>query len=111
MADPELERLGFGRERQAAVYLSGVRGVRQRVPFDPDALQRAAEKRMSPETFAYVAGGAGAEDTMRANRAAFGKHRIVPRVLRDVSRRDLSVELFGRRLESPLLTCPVGVLE
>jgi lactate 2-monooxygenase len=102
---------GVGRERQTAVYLSGVRGLRQRVPFDPDRLERAARKRMTGEAFAYVAGGAGAEDTMRANRAAFQERRIVPRVLRDVSTRDLSVELFGRRLESPLLTCPVGVLE
>jgi lactate 2-monooxygenase len=102
---------GVGRERQTAVYLSGVRGLLQRVPFDPDRLERAARKRMTAEAFAYVAGGAGAEDTMRANRAAFQERRIVPRVLRDVSTRDLSVELFGRRLESPLLTCPIGVLE
>ena len=42
---------------------------------------------------------------MRANRAAFERWRIVPRVLRDVSARDTSVELFGRRLPSPLLLC------
>ena len=48
---------------------------------------------------------------MRANREAFERHRIVPRVLRDVSVRDTSVELFGRRLDSPLLLCPIGVLE
>ncbi len=48
---------------------------------------------------------------MRANREAFERRRIVPRVLRDVSVRDTSVELFGRRLESPLLLCPIGVLE
>jgi isopentenyl diphosphate isomerase/L-lactate dehydrogenase-like FMN-dependent dehydrogenase len=102
---------GIGRERQTAVYLSGVRGVRQRVPFAADRLELAAQKQMSAEAFAYVAGGAGAEDTVRANRAAFQRRQIVPRVLRDVSTRDLSVTLFGRRLESPLLTCPIGVLE
>ena len=37
--------------------------------------------------------------------------RIVPRVLRDVSERDLSVELFGRTLPSPFLLAPIGVLE
>jgi lactate 2-monooxygenase len=110
MSEAELP-LGAGRERQAAVYLAGVRGVRRPIPFDPDRLERAAQRHMSPEAFAYVAGGAGAEDTMRANRSAFARHRIVPRVLRDVSTRDLSIELFGRRLPSPLLTCPVGVLE
>jgi lactate 2-monooxygenase len=53
---------------------------------------------MSPEAFAYVAGGAGAEETMRANRRAFERLAIVPRVLRDVSARDPSVELFGWRV-------------
>ena len=48
---------------------------------------------------------------MRANRAAFDRHQIVPRVLRDVSTRDTSVELFGRRLPGPFLLAPIGVLE
>lgn len=66
---------------------------------------------MSAEAFAYVAGGAGAESTIAANRAAFERQRIVPRVLTDVSERDLSVELFGRRIPVPLLLAPIGVLE
>ena len=66
---------------------------------------------MSREAFAYTAGGAGSESTMRANRAAFDRWRIVPRMLRDVSVRDTSVELFGRRLPVPLLVSPIGVLE
>ena len=48
---------------------------------------------------------------MAANRAAFDRWRIVPRVLRDVSDRDLSVELLGRRLPTPFLLAPIGVLE
>jgi lactate 2-monooxygenase len=66
---------------------------------------------MPRKAWAYVAAGAGTEDTLRENRAAFGRWRIVPRMLRDVSRRDLSVELFGRRLPSPFVLAPVGVLE
>ena len=66
---------------------------------------------MSAEAFAYVAGGAGAEETMRANRRAFQGVSIVPRTLRDVSERDTSVELFGRRLPAPFLLAPIGVLE
>jgi len=37
--------------------------------------------------------------------------RIVPRMLRDVSTRDTSIELFGSRFDSPVLTAPIGVLE
>jgi len=48
---------------------------------------------------------------MRANRAAFDRWRIVPRMLRDVSRRDMSVRLLGETLPAPLLLAPIGVLE
>jgi lactate 2-monooxygenase len=63
------------------------------------------------EAFAYVAGGAGTGATIRANREGFDRWRIVPRMLRDVSGRDTGIELFGRRLPSPFLLSPVGVLE
>ena len=66
---------------------------------------------MSPEAWAYTAGGAGTGATMLANRNAFDRWKIVPRMLRDVSKRDLSVELFGTRLPAPLLLAPIGVLE
>jgi lactate 2-monooxygenase len=100
-----------GRERQAAVYLAGATGRRARVPFDAAQLEDRAQGVMSAEAFAYVAGGAGAEETMRANRSAFERVSIVPRTLRDVSRRDTSLELFGRRLPAPFLLAPIGVLE
>ena len=103
--------MSIGRQRQSDVYMGGVAGKRSRVPFDPARLEEAARDAMSPEAFAYVAGGAGAELTTRANREAIERRRIVPRMLRDVSVRDTSVELFGRTLASPLLLAPIGVLE
>jgi len=48
---------------------------------------------------------------MRANREAFERWKIVPRMLRDVSRRDIGVELFGRRIPAPVLFGPVGAAE
>jgi isopentenyl diphosphate isomerase/L-lactate dehydrogenase-like FMN-dependent dehydrogenase len=66
---------------------------------------------MSEKAYAYVAGGAGLESTARANRAAFEALRVVPRIFRDVSERDASVDLFGRWLASPFLLAPIGVLE
>ncbi len=101
----------FGRTRQSQVYLSGLRGRGPLVPFDAAELEAAARRRMSRRAYAYVAGGAGLESTIDANRAAFERRRIVPRVLRDVSERDVSVELLGRRLPSPFLLAPIGVLE
>ncbi len=98
-------------ERQTNIYLSGLGGRKPVVPVGSDQLERAAKRKMSREAFAYVAGGAGGESTVRENRAAFERWRIVPKMLRDVSERDTSVELFGRRLPTPLLLAPVGVLE
>ena len=100
----------IGRKRQGAIYVAGVSGRRPTVPVGQAELEKAAQAAMSPEASAYVAGGAGRESTMDANRAAFERWRIVPHVLRDVEKRDLSIELFGQRLPSPLLLCPIGVL-
>jgi lactate 2-monooxygenase len=101
----------IGVRRQTRIYLDGVSGRRPPIPLDADRLEAAAQKRMRPEAFAYVAAGAGNEHTVAANRAAFARWRIVPRMLRDVERRDTSIELFGQRLPSPFLLAPVGVLE
>ena len=100
-----------GPDRQRSVYLAGVSGTRPRVPPDATKLEARARRHMSRAAFAYIAAGAGTESTVRANREAFDRWRILPRVLRDVSERDTGVELFGRRLPSPFLLAPVGVLE
>ncbi|ONG50147.1 lactate 2-monooxygenase [Pseudoroseomonas deserti] len=100
-----------GRQRQAAIFTSGFAGRAPAIPVAPDALEAAALKKMGRRAAGYVAGGAGLERSMAANRAAFDRWRILPRQLRDVSQRDLSVELFGRRLPLPFLLAPIGVLE
>ena len=103
--------VGIGRERQFDVYVAGARGAYPNVPVSLEGLQRRARAAMSPEGYAYVAGGAGTEETMRENRAAFERWRIVPRVLRDVSVRDTAAEILGTSLPSPFVLSPIGVLE
>ncbi len=103
--------MNIGRETQSTIYRNGAQGTRPVVPASWTALEAAAQRAMSPAAWAYVAGSSGAEVTARNNRAAFDAVSLVPRVLRDVSERDLSVELFGRRYPSPVLAAPVGVLE
>src|SRR5215208_2990295 len=61
----------IGRERQTSIYLGGVSGRRPRVPLDPERLQEAARKALPDDAFAYIAAGAGTEDTVRENRAGF----------------------------------------
>jgi lactate 2-monooxygenase len=101
----------YGPPRQTQIYRDGVSGRRPRVPIDEHRMEEAARRRLSGNAFAYIATGAGHERTIAANRAAFDHWRIVPRMLRDVERRDTSVELFGHRFDSPFLLAPIGVLE
>jgi lactate 2-monooxygenase len=73
-------------------------------------LESSARESLDERAIAYVFGGAGSEDTMRANLDAFRRRRIVPRVLRkDLSMRDLSLELLGTRMPAPVLLAPIGV--
>ncbi len=97
--------------RQRAIYLNGASGRKPRVPVDLQALEEEARKIMSAQAFAYVSTGASREETLAANRRAFAQHKIVQRMLRDVSERDTSIELFGESLSSPLMLAPIGVLE
>jgi lactate 2-monooxygenase len=102
---------GPGRIRQNEIYRAGVQGRTPAVPTDFATLERRASRHARKLGWAYAAGGAGEGATMRANREAFERYKIVPRMLRDVSRRDLTVELFGRTLPAPLLFGPVGAAE
>jgi L-lactate dehydrogenase (cytochrome) len=106
-----VDEAGAGRRRQNEVYRAGVYGHHPRVPVAARKLQARAKQVLNARAYSYVAGAAGDEVTKRANRAAFDRWAVVPRVLRDVSRRDSSVELFGRRIPAPLLLGPVGALE
>jgi 4-hydroxymandelate oxidase len=85
---------------------------------DPDAspppfmnlfeLERAAEQRLSPMAWAYYAGGARDEVTLRENRAAYERLALRYRVLRDINGRDLSTELLGAELSMPILVAPTA---
>ena len=108
---PHTPTQGFGRAAQSAIYRAGMSGGRSAVPVHPDELAAAAHAAMSPEATAYVTGSAGSERTAAANRAEFANWQIWPRVLRDVSQRDLSIELFGARRATPFVLAPLGVME
>jgi len=94
---------------QYEIYLGGMSGRRPELPFGGADWEARFRETVTPEAYDYVAGGAGAEDTMRANLEAFRRWRILPRMLRDVSVRDPSTELLGARLPAPVLLAPIGV--
>jgi lactate 2-monooxygenase len=96
---------------QNDVYLKGLLGEPPTLPFDWRAVQAAAEQVMTPGAVGYVSGGAGAEDTMRANREAFDRWRLLPQMLKGIpAERDLSTTLLETPMPAPVLLGPVGVL-
>jgi L-lactate dehydrogenase (cytochrome)/(S)-mandelate dehydrogenase len=72
-------------------------------------LRELARRKLPRIAFDFIDGGADDELCLARNRAAFQRHALVPRYLRDVSRRDQSVELLGRRWRSPIGISPTGL--
>jgi isopentenyl diphosphate isomerase/L-lactate dehydrogenase-like FMN-dependent dehydrogenase len=107
-SNPSLKKQ-FGPEREQQIYQLGLTGGKLSTPVPLSLLEQKAKEILDPRAYDYVAGGAGGEQTMRANLEAFYRWRIVPRMLRDVSRRDLSVEVLGTRWPAPVMLGPVGV--
>jgi lactate 2-monooxygenase len=99
----------FG-DYQNEIYLAGLSGALPTMPMDFPGLEARAQAAMSPSLLSYVAGGAGDESTQRANVSAFQRWGLVPRMMVGARRRDMSVDLFGIRLPSPLFMAPVGVI-
>src|SRR5918998_5425862 len=83
-------------------------------PADLDAhvtladFERTARERLSPHAYDYYVGGAGDEVTLRENRDAWSRVALFPRVLVDVSSRDLATTVLGRRVAFPVLLAPAA---
>ncbi|MFF7778436.1 alpha-hydroxy-acid oxidizing protein [Streptomyces tanashiensis] len=104
MANPQ-----FG-DYQNEIYLNGLGGVMPALPMTYAELEAKAQGALPPSVLSYVAGGAGDEFTQRANVRAFERWGLYPRMMVGAARRDMSVDLFGHTLPSPLFMAPVGVI-
>ncbi len=110
----------YDSRRQFLAYLAGSPLLAQQPPAaafdlkDPgDALnvfefEAAAKKALPPAHFGYLASGVDDDATLLANRQGFSRFQIRARRLVDVSRLDMSVDLFGRRWETPIILAPAG---
>lgn len=101
----------FGPEIQGAIYARGLSGAKPDIPTSFTELEARAKAALSEEAFAYIAGGAGLETAMNANRAAFERVTIAPRTLGGAGKRDLAIEMFGAKATAPIFISPIGVLE
>jgi lactate 2-monooxygenase len=110
MTEPSPARaVAFG-DYQLEIYLAGLSGIVPALPMDFAGLEARAAKALPDTVLSYVAGGAGDEQTQRVNVAAFRAWGLVPRMFVGAATRDLSVNLCGLPLQSPLLMAPIGVL-
>ncbi len=96
----------YGNNVQFQVYSSGRKSD---LPVSFEEMEQLAHEQLDESSFYYIAGGAGKERSMKENRLAFDQWKIVPRMLRNVSERDISVKLFGKTYQSPILFAPIGV--
>lgn len=99
---------GFG-DFQMDIYRDGLRGILPKTPTDFATLEQRASEAMPPFVRNYVMGGCGDEHTQDLNASAFRNWGMIPRMLVDTRERDLSVNLFGLQLSSPLFMAPIGV--
>ncbi len=96
---------------QDEIYLNGLGGAKPVLPASIVALEGLARERMPAESFGYICGAAGTEDTVRENAEAFRRWRIVPRMLTDVSAPAYASTVLGTSLAAPMLLGPIGVLK
>jgi len=100
--------------------LGGIRAWAQRAPevteviADPKSalsvmdFERAAQHKLDPVHWAYIASGVDDDATLRANREGFGRVQLRPRRLRDAANVDIRMQLFGAPYSSPIFTCPTS---
>ncbi|HEY2215977.1 MAG TPA: lactate 2-monooxygenase, partial [Solirubrobacteraceae bacterium] len=94
---------------QYQIYAGGLLEQKPSLPVSAAELQEQARQKLDAGAYGYVAGAAGSERTLQANLDAFERRRIVPRMLRNVSQRDLSTTVLGTAMPAPLMLAPVGV--
>lgn len=98
-------------DRQRYIYSNGMSGARPSVPFQADQLRECARRKMSEQAWAYIDGGAGNEESIRRNAAAFSAYAIRPHMMRPNDTADFSGALLGMSLSFPLLLAPIGALD
>ena len=95
---------------QFGIYMAGQEGQLPSLPLRYEDLEARAREVLDSGAYWYVAGGAG-EASMAANRNGFDRYPLMPRVLTDVSERDLGTTVIGRRRKTPIMLAPLGVQE
>ncbi|CAK4034164.1 FMN-dependent alpha-hydroxy acid dehydrogenase [Lecanosticta acicola] len=76
---------------------------------DPSKLEERARERLSEGGWYYASSNAGQSLTHLANRQAFYRHKIIPRMLVDTNKRDTKAEIWGHKVAAPIGFSPIGI--
>jgi lactate 2-monooxygenase len=87
---------------QMEIYRAGLNGRLPKLPVDFRELEERAHAAMPPGLVSYVAGGCGNEHTQNINVSAFEHWGLIPRMFVGAAKRDMSIDLFGMRLPTPI---------
>jgi lactate 2-monooxygenase len=75
-----------------------------------ESIERKASEALPDWVYRYVSAAAGDGRTQRANIAAYSRYGIIPRMMVSPPERDLSITLFGKRFDTPVFMCPIGLI-
>jgi lactate 2-monooxygenase len=92
-----------------AIFADGLSGRMPRMPANPENLEQAAREHLPAELWSFIAHGAGSGRTLTANRRAFDRWELVPRMLTGSGSADLATELLGTTLTAPVMLAPIGL--
>ncbi len=99
----------FG-DYQNEIYFAALQGQLCRFPIRYEELEALGQEALPEDLVSYVAGGCGNERTQDANVTAFDDYGIIPRMFVGAAQRDISIELFGMHLPTPIFMSPIGVI-
>lgn len=95
---------------QSVIYAEGMFASKTpEITTDLAHLEDSAREKLAPEAMGYIVPSAGSGATARANREAFDRWRIMPRMLRNSAERDYGCTVLGTSMAAPVLIAPVGV--
>ncbi len=110
-ASPLYASLGyFSRSRAQTLASPSGDGLIERAgdALDVFDFEPVAHRNIPAAHWGYLVSGVDGEDTLKANRAAYSHYQLQTRRMIDVSKMDLSVELFGEKFSTPIVLCPLG---
>lgn len=76
---------------------------------DPGKLEERAREKLSESGWYYASSNAGQSTTHLANRQAFYRHKVIPRMLVDTNKRDTKAEIWGHKVSAPIGFAPIGI--